>query len=317
LSGTVITLTANPAAHYHLVNWTGTGLTGSDAGSTLSVTMNQDKTITANFAMDQFALVVNSAYLTGGCVPSTGANMLNYGLTYCAVTNSPKILSGSTTQYVCIGWTGTGDIANGSGTNTSWFTLDKDSSITWYFRTNYWLNVDVAGNGSVSASDAWILRGTYVQVVATPSNYCAFSGWQGQTNGCAITGNTISVVMNAPHALTAAFTADLATNNVPKWWLAQYGLTNFDFDAMNDSDGDGMVTWREYLAGTDPTNPASVLRFTSAQTGAVNKIVLRWASVSNHNYNLRRATNLLASTNAFVILSGASHQRRGSVLLPD
>jgi uncharacterized repeat protein (TIGR03803 family) len=52
--GTIFTLKANPATHYHLVNWTGTGLTGADTSSNLIVTLNQSKTITANFAIDQF-----------------------------------------------------------------------------------------------------------------------------------------------------------------------------------------------------------------------------------------------------------------------
>ncbi|MCF7863664.1 MAG: glycoside hydrolase family 127 protein, partial [Kiritimatiellales bacterium] len=42
----------------------------------------------------------------------------------------------------------------------------------------------------------------------------------------------------------------------PYGWLLQYGLTNYDTDAMADVDGDGLLSWQEYVAGTDPTDPA-------------------------------------------------------------
>jgi len=51
-----------------------------------------------------------------------------------------------------------------------------------------------------------------------------------------------------------------ATNQTPKWWLlaAHADWTNeFDTRALGDFDLDGLATWAEYIAGTDPTNPAS------------------------------------------------------------
>jgi hypothetical protein len=52
---------------------------------------------------------------------------------------------------------------------------------------------------------------------------------------------------------------------IPHSWLAFYGLTNalnptFNEAVTNDADGDGFKAWEEYIAGTDPTSPAS--RFT-------------------------------------------------------
>lgn len=59
-------------------------------------------------------------------------------------------------------------------------------------------------------------------------------------------GNRVMLLGYVPPALT--------TTGTPHWWLAQYGLTNFEADAISDTDGDGLVTWREYLSGTCPTN---------------------------------------------------------------
>ena len=45
----------------------------------------------------------------------------------------------------------------------------------------------------------------------------------------------------------------------PHSWLQNFGVTNnFEAAELLDHDGDGSLTWEEFLAGTDPTDPASV-----------------------------------------------------------
>ena len=203
--GTNFLLTAAPSPHYHLVNWTGTGLFGSDSSLTLSVTMNQARSITANFAIDQFKLVVLSAQ--SNCVPMPGTNMLNYGAQPCSVT-TPKMLSG-TTQYFCTGWTGTGNVTNGMGTNTS-FTLDTDSSITWLWPiTNYWLTVETNGNGTVGgATNGWCLNGSNFLLTAVPPLHSRLVNWTGTGLSGSDTGLTLSVTMNQARSITANFAID-------------------------------------------------------------------------------------------------------------
>jgi hypothetical protein len=100
--------------------------------------------------------------------------------------------------------------------------------------------------------------------------------------------------------VTASVTANTGT---PYWWLAQYGLTNFNDDAMADADHDGLLTWQEYVAGTNPTNPASVFEITGSSVNAQGAVI-RWASASNRFYNLSRTTNLMSG---FSVLAGASN----------
>jgi hypothetical protein len=50
---------------------------------------------------------------------------------------------------------------------------------------------------------------------------------------------------------------------VPHAWLEGYGLVaaggaDPEAAAQTDSDGDGHLAWQEYVAGTEPTDPASV-----------------------------------------------------------
>jgi hypothetical protein len=82
------------------------------------------------------------------------------------------------------------------------------------------------------------------------------------TNGASVNAATNLAVytlvwanVTATGTLSAAFAPDLTTNTgTPHWWLAQYGLMNFEVDAISDPDGDGLPTWQEYLLGTCPTN---------------------------------------------------------------
>lgn len=91
--------------------------------------------------------------------------------------------------------------------------------------------------------------------------------------------------------------------NTPYSWLAKYGLTNFNADAMADTDGDGLKNWQEYVAGTNPTNPASCLRITGGSATSQGTVI-RWSSASNKLYNLSRTTNLLQS---FSAITGATN----------
>jgi hypothetical protein len=56
-----------------------------------------------------------------------------------------------------------------------------------------------------------------------------------------------------------------------------------------DADGDGVPNWQEYLAGTDPTNPLSVFKFSSAafSTSGVNGVALNWLTAPGKTYILQ------------------------------
>jgi hypothetical protein len=61
-----------------------------------------------------------------------------------------------------------------------------------------------------------------------------------------------------------------------------------------------MNNWQEWIAGTDPTNAASILRML-LPTGFAPRVRLTWSSVTNRVYVLERATNL-GSLPAFSVL---------------
>jgi hypothetical protein len=76
-------------------------------------------------------------------------------------------------------------------------------------------------------------------------------------------------------------------------WLQQYNLPTDGSGDYEDSDGTGMANWQKWIAGLNPTNPASVLAMTSvASTNASSGITVSWQSVSSRTYYLQRASNL-------------------------
>jgi hypothetical protein len=56
-----------------------------------------------------------------------------------------------------------------------------------------------------------------------------------------------------------------------------------------DTDGDGASDFAELLAGTDPTNPASVLAIKSIARNADGSVTLRWTGVAGRTYRVLRS----------------------------
>ena len=75
----------------------------------------------------------------------------------------------------------------------------------------------------------------------------------------------------------------------------------FPFTSANaapfaDPDGDGMNNYAENIAGTIPTNAASLFQATSLSFASTGSVV-RWSSVTNKRYQVMWRTNLIAGSN--------------------
>ncbi len=76
-------------------------------------------------------------------------------------------------------------------------------------------------------------------------------------------------------------------------WLQQYGLRTDGTADYADTDGTGMNNWQKWIAGLDPTNPASVLvMLTPVSTNNPTGWVVSWESVNTRTYFLQSCTNL-------------------------
>jgi len=144
------------------------------------------------------------------------------------------------------------------------------SSVPRYALT---LSANPSGKGQILADptageDGQYAWGTDVSLTATPASYWRFTGWSGDLAGLSPADNLLGFTVDTNRSIAANFVANVTTNRgVPHWWLAQYGLTNsFEASATTDTDGDGMTDADEYIAGTDPSDPNSCLRFTASAT---------------------------------------------------
>jgi len=61
-----------------------------------------------------------------------------------SISGSP-VFGGTGVQYVATGWISTGSLTSGTGTNTI-FTITNDTTITWQWQTNYWVELGTTGN---------------------------------------------------------------------------------------------------------------------------------------------------------------------------
>jgi hypothetical protein len=248
--------------------------------------------VEAYSASNLFKFVVKSSSNPYGS-PSPHYYGTNYVLSDSVVTNfipSP-IAAGTTTRYLVTGWSGTGSVPSSGNTNFVSFVATNESSLTWNFKTQYFLDTGVTSAGNVDVADTWVDSGSIVTITATPSNYYHFVNWSGDVSG---TSNVIQVAMNSPRTVVANFAANLVTNGVPEWWLAQFNLPISDAGALADTDGDGFANWKEYRAGTNPRDPTSALRLTTLPGPSWNptQIILTWPSAYGRTYRLLSTTNL-------------------------
>ena len=184
----------------------------------------------------------------------------------------------------------------GAGATNVVLVMTNDTGLTWAWTLYNQFAATKTDGGRLSLTSGWYQAWQSVIVTATASNYYHFGGWTGDVAPGQVTSNPVTVVMNQPRAVRAAFVEDQVTSGTPLWWLAQYGWTNNpDAWSLADSDGDGMTNWQEEAAGTDPTNWSSKLTVTNAVLGAVGGgQVVSWPSVPGRVYGIERCSELVS-----------------------
>lgn len=233
-----------------------------------------------------YSLAVSSAH--GIADPPPGLTTNVHGIVRTNSIAVPSPING--TQLFCTGWTlSNHNPASGATTNFI-MTVTNDASLTWIWTTNYWLDTEASAHGSVDVADAWQPANTVIQISATADAYYHFTNWSGDAFS---SNNPLDLLMDSPKAIQADFAENLATNQTPEWWLAQFGWTNdFDAAATNDAEPDGFPTWQEYIADTDPTNSESVIPPLYA-TDSTNGLPLDIHPTSTGRHYYIDATSLL------------------------
>jgi hypothetical protein len=175
-----------------------TGVTGPPS----PITVTSPVTVTGNYKT-QYYLTVSSPY--GSPSPSSG--WFDAGASVTASVTSPW--SGPTgTRYLCTGWTGTGSVPTSGTATTATFTMNQPSSITWNWKTQYYLTVGTSPSGITTIpGQGWYNESASVTLTAPTVPKYQFNNWDvdGTSQGSGV--NPITVHMDGPHTATAHYSS--------------------------------------------------------------------------------------------------------------
>ncbi|MCC6235438.1 MAG: PQQ-binding-like beta-propeller repeat protein [Verrucomicrobiales bacterium] len=223
-----------------------------------------------------------------------GINQFVQGSTITARLSEPMEVSPGV-RRVGRGWSATGSPPpSGQGTSLS-FVLDSDSTLHWLWKTQYLAHVEIRGAGKLAADAnlGWRELGDPLELTALPDPYHRFSGWIGDLVSSEA---TLHTNLTGALQLTAVFEPVLLPPGLPAWWLAQHGLMVEAASVPLDSDGDGHSNWQEWQAGTNPTDPLSILRLELRRSSnSPGFLELRWPGIQGHTYRVLRSLDGFAA----------------------
>ena len=241
--GSVVQLTAIPEPGWVFSHWSG-DVTGSV--NPVSVTMDADKAVTANFSPS-----VVQHTLTVGTFGNGVVNLNPSGGTYQEGTQV-QLTAVADPGWVFSHWSGdvTGSV------NPVSVTMDADQAVTANFSPSlvqHTLTVGTFGNGVVNLnpSGGTYQEGTQVQLTAVADPGWVFSNWSGDVTGSV---NPVSVTMDADKAVTANF----AEGSGPGTNL----ISNPGFES-------GLGSWRFYTNGLGMRLRSSRPGYEGAQAGLI------------------------------------------------
>jgi hypothetical protein len=86
---------------------------------------------------------------------------------------------------------------------------------------------------------------------------------------------------------------DANRNGISDAWEKFYlGSVSTNINRLTDTDGDGMSDYAEFLAGTDPTNPASKFVFLGATVQTNSNVDFQWSAVPGRSYQVLSSADL-------------------------
>jgi len=191
------------------------------ANGIVYVCSEDDNVYAFGSALGSVQLTVASAY---GSPSPSGTSSYTPGTSVTASVTSP-VAGPLGTQYVCTGWTGTGDVpASGTGTSAT-FNATQNSTITWNWKTQYEVSFAQSGVGSNFTGTVVTIDGSNYNVSALPVSF-----WYDD-------GSTHSFAFQSPLVVSAGQYS----------WNSTTGLSTLQSASINIT-GPGSVTGN-YVSG--------------------------------------------------------------------
>jgi len=208
-TGTVVDITATPDTYWYFVNWTG-DVANNTLAST-SVTVDANKTVTANFAQVNYTLTM-AVNGNGNTTPAIGDHSYANG-TVMDITATPD------TYWHFVNWTGNVSTIGNVNSSTTTINMAGNYSIVANFAIDrYDLNITSSDGGNVSTPG----EGTYtynysevVDLVATPDANYHFVNWTGDTGTIGnVSAATTNITMTGNYSIVANFAIDRYDLNI-------------------------------------------------------------------------------------------------------
>jgi len=197
--GVQVTLIASPASGYTFDYWGGSA---SGSSPTITITMDSDKSITANF-MAQYDLTIEST--VGGNVSAPGEGLFpdyDGGTVVALVAMAQE-------GYYFIGWTGDVSAITDVYDPESTITMNGDYSITAEFAPAYDLIISSSAGGSVTTPGEGTFTygaGTVVDLRASADEGYDFVDWTGDVGTIDwVTYRSTTITMDSDKSITANF----------------------------------------------------------------------------------------------------------------
>ena len=194
-SGTQVSLTATPTSGSSFSGWSN----GSTANP-LTVTLNSNTSITANFQVivNSYALSVSAG--EGGSVSTEGGEYEE--------GTEVTLTATASEGYRFTGW------SDGSTEESITITLNSDTALTADFELIPIYTVTVTGEGGVVTGAGEYQEGSEVTLTANANQGYVFNGWEDGVNQ-----NTRSITIDSDKSINASFISifdyfNLLTNNV-------------------------------------------------------------------------------------------------------
>jgi hypothetical protein len=285
--------------------------------TTSSVTMSTYHTI-AFADTTQYYFGVTDAHDS-----ATGQAWYDTGTTTVASLVSRPVAGGAGTQYETTEWTGAGSLSSGGGvgsTTTGAFTITAYSTVTWNWKTQYYLTVtggssptgqgwyDAASNANPSNAWVWGVSG---------GTRTALTNWQldtvDQDPARSNTGtlSTPNIAMNAPHtanfvSATQYFLTVSGGNGIT------YGTASPTSDAWYDTGGATTVS-SDGVWGRGAGTGTRVASWNIDGGGATNVATSGSVTTSSVSMSAAHTVNFTPSTQHFITITGGDTITYGTV----
>ena len=170
--GESCTVHASPATGYTFTNWTENGAQVSSQAD-YTFTVNGDRSLVANFSLNNYTITANADPTAGGSV--TGGGSYNQGAT-CTLSATAH------TGYTFVNWTKNGTQVSTNATYS--FTVTESATYVAHFSANsYTINVTTTpSNGGTASGGGTYTYGQSCTVAATAATGYKFVNWMENGN---------------------------------------------------------------------------------------------------------------------------------------